>query len=155
MPADFKNYVSFLHNLRAALDTSGTVYCLSITLVRSGDFSVIKHGRASLIIVVQPSSYWYMQNFDIVNIEPIVDWLVSVICSIHKCLKLKTTRFNVMTYDLHGTWDAGDPYIGSIVLAHTNLTEIDQALSLLWRNNINPAKVNMGLGFYGRSMFTT
>lgn len=35
--------------------------------------------------------------------------------------------------------------------AHTNLTEIDQSLKLLWRNNINPSKVVLGLGFYGRS----
>ena len=28
----------------------------------------------------------YMQNFDIVALEKVVDW------------------FNVMTYDLHGTW---------------------------------------------------
>lgn len=33
----------------------------------------------------------------------------------------------------------------------TNWTEIDEALQLLWRNNIKPANVNMGLGFYGRS----
>ena len=71
-----------------------------------------------------------MRNFDIVNIEPSIDW------------------FNIMTYDLHGT---GDPYIGDVALAHTNLTEIIQSLDLLWRNNINPSKVTMGLGFYGRS----
>ncbi len=47
-----------------------------------------------------------MRNFDIVSIDPIVDW------------------FNIMTYDLHGTWDAEDPFIGSIVLAHTNLTVV-------------------------------
>ncbi|KAL5348029.1 hypothetical protein ACLOAV_006509 [Pseudogymnoascus australis] len=58
--------------------------------------------------------------------EPILDW------------------FNVMTYDLHGTWDAGVKSIGNIVQAHTNLTEINLALQLLWRNNIDPAKVNMG-----------
>ena len=39
----------------------------------------------------------------------------------------------------------------AFVLAHTNLTEIDESLKLLWRNNINPAKVVLGLGFYGRS----
>jgi len=60
--------------------------------------------------------------------------------------------FNVMTYDLHGTWDRDVKSIGNIVQAHTNLTEINMALSLLWRNNIDPANVNMGLGFYGRSM---
>ena len=34
---------------------------------------------------------------------------------------------------------------------HTNLTEIDQALDLLWRNNIDSTKVILGLAFYGRS----
>lgn len=59
----------------------------------------------------------------------------------------------MMTYDLHGTWDGTDPNIGAVALAHTNLTEIKQSLDLLWRNNIDPGKVNMGLGFYGRSEF--
>ncbi|PQE17041.1 glycoside hydrolase family 18 protein [Rutstroemia sp. NJR-2017a BBW] len=111
-PADLKNYVTFLKKLRQALNSSGYLLGLSITL---------------------PSSYWYMQDFDIVAIDPIVDW------------------FNVMTYDLHGTWDSDDPFIGAVALAHTNLTEIKQSLDLLWRNNIDPARVNLGLGFYGRS----
>ncbi|RMD42700.1 hypothetical protein DV735_g2390, partial [Chaetothyriales sp. CBS 134920] len=111
-PEDFANYVSFLTNLKAALGTGGKQYGLTITL---------------------PSSYWYMRNFDIKGIEPIVDW------------------FNVMTYDLHGTWDSTDPYIGAVVNAHTNLTEITQMMDLLWRNHIDPSKVVMGTGFYGRS----
>lgn len=49
-----------------------------------------------------------------------------------------------------GVWDASDP-IGSVVLAHTNLAEIALALDLFWRNGIDPAKINLGLGFYGRS----
>ncbi|KKK25249.1 hypothetical protein ARAM_003184 [Aspergillus rambellii] len=110
--ADFANYVSFLKNLKNALGSGGHKYGLTITL---------------------PSSYWYMQNFDIKSIAPLVDW------------------FNVMTYDLHGTWDSTDPYIGSVVNAHTNLTEIKQTLDLLWRNDIDPSKVVMGIGFYGRS----
>lgn len=36
-------------------------------------------------------------------------------------------------------------------IAHTNLTEITTALDLLWRNHINPSKVNFGLAFYARS----
>ncbi|KAL9608377.1 MAG: hypothetical protein Q9167_006791 [Letrouitia subvulpina] len=80
-----------------------------------------------------PSSYWYLRNFDIVSIAQQIDW------------------FNLMTYDLHGTWDSTDKYIGAVVNAHTNLTEIDQTLDLLWRNNIDPDKVVLGLGFYGRS----
>jgi hypothetical protein len=35
-----------------------------------------------------------------------------------------------------GTWDSTNPYIGPVVGAHTNLTEIDLTMDLLWRNNI-------------------
>jgi chitinase len=58
---------------------------------------------------------------------------------------------NLMAYDLHGTWDGPEDQIGSIVLAHTNLSEIDTALSLFWRNGVDPGKINLGIGFYGRS----
>ncbi|KAK0630523.1 glycoside hydrolase superfamily [Bombardia bombarda] len=111
-PEDFENFPRFLRNLRAALNLSGWKFGISITL---------------------PSSYWYLRHFDIVAIDPIVDFL------------------NVMTYDLHGTWDSNSPWIGAVALAHTNITEIDISLDLLWRNNINPAKINLGIGFYGRS----
>ncbi|KAK3691994.1 hypothetical protein B0T22DRAFT_474971 [Podospora appendiculata] len=109
-PADHQNYVSFLKNLRNALGQGGRRYGLTITL---------------------PSSYWYMQNFDIKAMEPLVDW------------------FNMMTYDIHGTWDSTNPYIGPHVNSHTNLTEIQLTMDLLWRNKIDPAKVVMGMGFYG------
>lgn len=38
-----------------------------------------------------------------------------------------------------------------MLAAHTNLTEIQLALDLLWRNDIDPSKVVLGIGFYGRS----
>ncbi|XWW92081.1 hypothetical protein V2A60_000003 [Cordyceps javanica] len=115
-PSDFANYVSFLKDLRSALGGSGHNYGLTLTL---------------------PSSYWYMQHFDIQQLEKTVDW------------------FNVMTYDLHGTWDSTDRFIGPVVNAHTNLTEIDLTMDLFWRNNIKPSKIVMGLGFYGRSFTLT
>lgn len=57
---------------------------------------------------------------------------------------------NLMSYDLHGVWDSDNP-IGNHVLSHTNLTEIDLALDLFWRNDVEPSKIVLGLGFYGRS----
>lgn len=59
--ADFDNYVNFVSRLRERLNNLGATKGLSITL---------------------PASYWYLRGFDIVNIEPYVDW------------------FNVMTYDI-------------------------------------------------------
>ncbi|KAL7622471.1 hypothetical protein AAE478_007977 [Parahypoxylon ruwenzoriense] len=87
------------------------------------------------ISITLPASYWYLKGFDISSLEPHIDW------------------FNIMTYDIHGVWDSTVKSIGSVARAHTNLTEIQQALELLWRNNINPERVVMGLGFYGRSRF--
>ncbi|KAI9775414.1 MAG: hypothetical protein M1839_001109 [Geoglossum umbratile] len=111
-PEDFANYPTFLRNLRNAFHAAGHNYGVTITC---------------------PSSFWYLQHFDIVALEKEVDW------------------FNMMMYDLHGTWDSTDVWTGPYVKAHTNMTEIDASLKLLWRNNINPAKVVLGLGFYGRS----
>ncbi|KAK5011402.1 hypothetical protein LTR28_003418 [Elasticomyces elasticus] len=79
-----------------------------------------------------PSSYWYLRWFDLPGMVKYVDWI------------------NLMTYDLHGVWDAGNP-IGSIVQGHTNLTEIKAATELFWRVNIPASKISMGIGFYGRS----
>ncbi|TPX09628.1 uncharacterized protein E0L32_009229 [Thyridium curvatum] len=118
--ADFSNYVSFLRNIRSRLNQMGVPMGLSITLRCFGH-------------VEQPASYWYLQRFDIVEMEPYVDW------------------FNIMTYDIHGVWDSTVKSIGSFAYAHTNLTEINSGLELLWRNSINPGRVNLGLGFYGRS----
>lgn len=49
-----------------------------------------------------------------------------------------------------GVWDANNP-IGSIVQGHSNLTEIKMTADLLWRNEVRPDQVVLGLGFYGRS----
>ncbi|CAD0088215.1 unnamed protein product, partial [Aureobasidium mustum] len=85
------------------------------------------------VSITIPSSYWYMRHFDIQNIAKTIDW------------------FNIMTYDIHGTWDGTIKSLGPIVQPHTNLTEINESLNLLWRNDIDPAQVVLGLGYYGRS----
>jgi GH18 family chitinase len=38
-----------------------------------------------------------------------------------------------------------------VVGAHTNLTEIKSALDLMWRAGVDPSRVVLGVGFYGRS----
>jgi hypothetical protein len=69
----------------------------------------------------------------------------------HSVHTAQTTCSKLIIF-LDGGWDADDPWIGSIVNAHTNLTEIKMAMDLLWRNDIEPSQVTMGLGFYGRSV---
>ena len=106
---DTANYVSLAAELRAAF---GTKYGISMTL---------------------PTSYWYLQHFDLLGIQKSVDW------------------FNLMAYDLHGIWDAQSKFVGPYIAPHTNITEIDLGLDLLWRSGVDPAKVVMGQGWYGRS----
>ncbi|EPS96901.1 hypothetical protein FOMPIDRAFT_1080285, partial [Fomitopsis schrenkii] len=108
-PADTANYVTFMKAVKTAF---GSNYGLSFTA---------------------PSSYWYLQHF---NITGLLQWADFV---------------NVMTYDLHGVWDGNDPWIGSIVLAHTNLTEIKVTLQLFENIKVDWSQVNIGFGFYGRS----
>jgi hypothetical protein len=68
---------------------------------------------------------------------------------------MKNLLLNSMSYDLHGTWDKTNKWVGPYLNAHTNLTEIKEAMNLLWRNDINPDKVVLGLGFYGRAFTAT
>lgn len=69
--ADTENYISLISQLRETFDASGESYGISFTI---------------------PTSYWYMQNFDIPNmLQGGADWA------------------NLMGYDLHGVWDGHDP----------------------------------------------
>jgi chitinase len=52
-----------------------------------------------------------------------------------------------MSYDLHGTWDADSQFVGPNIAPHTNLTEIDLGLGLLWRAGVAASKVVLGQGW--------
>ncbi|KAF9888495.1 hypothetical protein FE257_008602 [Aspergillus nanangensis] len=80
-----------------------------------------------------PASFWYLRWFDVNGMQSHLDW------------------FNIMTYDIHGVWDADSKFTGPYVRPHTNLTDIDKGLDLLWRAGVEPSKVNLGLAWYGRS----
>lgn len=91
-------------------------------------------GTTYTISFTTPASYWYLQTFQVNDMLLAgADWTM------------------MMTYDLHGVWDGNDPYIGKVLGAHTNLTEIKIGLDLLWRTDVDPSQVVMGMGFYGRS----
>ncbi|KAJ7467040.1 hypothetical protein FB451DRAFT_1340516 [Mycena latifolia] len=72
---------------------------------------------------IAPSSFWYLQHFDLPGLMQYADWV------------------NIMTYGLPGTWDGTDPYIGPLVLAHTNLTEITMMLLLFNNVGIDPSQI--------------
>ncbi|KAJ3559303.1 hypothetical protein NM688_g429 [Phlebia brevispora] len=111
-PADIENYPLLMQIICTVFDASGHSLGLTFTA---------------------PSSFWYLQNFNLPALLESADWI------------------NLMTYDLHGVWDAKDVYIGAIVQAHTNLTEIKESVQLFLRVEVPLDRVVLGLGFYGRS----
>lgn len=89
--------------------------------------------KANLIQKEVTHSEADLQHFDIQRLERSVNW------------------FNIISYDIHGSWDIDNRFTGPFLNSHTNLTEIQMALDLLWRNDINPDKVVLGMSFYSRS----
>ncbi|KAG9251358.1 putative class V chitinase [Emericellopsis atlantica] len=89
------------------------------------------------VSVTLPASFWYLQHFDIKKLSKYVDF------------------FNMMTYDFHGVWDKPNKWVGPYLNSHTNLTEIKDGMDLLWRNDISPSKVTLGMAFYGRGFTAT
>ncbi|KAI0108999.1 carbohydrate-binding module family 18 [Nemania sp. FL0031] len=102
-----------------------------VTLLKELDDVNKQQPEKYVVSFTAPTSYWYLRWFDLKAVD-YVDWV------------------NVMSYDLHGTWDSTNP-IGNHIYAHTNLTEIKNALDLFWRNDVPANKLNFGFGFYGRS----
>lgn len=84
------------------------------------------------ISVAIPSSYWYLRWFKPKEMEPYVDY------------------FGLMSYDLHGSWDADVKNIGKVVYGQTNIPEIANWTLPLWYDGLDPAKINFGLAYYGR-----
>ncbi|KAL6910196.1 glycosyl hydrolases family 18 domain-containing protein [Trichoderma evansii] len=103
-----------------------------VALLKELRAAITSSGHNYTVTFTAPTSYWHLRHFDIKNMASYVDWI------------------NLMSYDLHGIWDSANP-IGSHVLAHTNLTEIDLALDLFWRAEIEPSSIVLGLAFYGRT----
>jgi GH18 family chitinase len=81
---------------------------------------------------VLPQDLGYLQGIDVKSLAEYVDW------------------FNVLTYDLHGHWDAKTPELGPKIRPHTDLKELDQHLNALWETGVKPSKFALGLAYYGR-----
>ncbi|KAJ5629564.1 hypothetical protein N7528_003221 [Penicillium herquei] len=114
---------------RGGSDSDGVNYTTFLEELRA---AIDASGKEYIVTFTAPTSYWYLRHFDLKAMTNYVDWV------------------NLMAYDLHGVWDSDNP-IGNQVLAHTNLTEIDLALDLFWRVEVDPSAIVLGLGFYGRS----
>ncbi|KAL4860892.1 hypothetical protein BDV12DRAFT_204588 [Aspergillus spectabilis] len=111
-PQDFENYVTLVREMRERFD---------------------EYNRGWGISMAIPASYWYLQHFDVSELQKHVSW------------------FNLMSYDMRGRWDMENEWTGPYVFGHTNITEIERGVDLLRRNSINLRNVNLGMGFHGRT----
>lgn len=114
---------------RGGSDADGVNYAQLLKELRA---AITASGRDYLVTFTSPTSYWYLRHFDLKAMADNADWI------------------NLMAYDIHGVWDSSNP-VGNHVLAHTNLTDIDLALDLFWRVDVDPSSIVLGLGFYGRT----
>ncbi|KAF8064315.1 glycoside hydrolase superfamily [Lyophyllum atratum] len=105
--ADGQNFLALLQELYAATSSRGLQISFTV-----------------------PASFWYLQQFPIVEMQDYTNWI------------------NVMTYDIHGSWDIK---FGTGVLPHTAIPEINAAVNMLLKAGVNIGKINLGIGFYGRS----
>ena len=55
-----------------------------------------------------------------------------------------------MAYDLHGFWDANTPTVGPYIRPQTDIREIQNDTLPLWFDALSPAKLNLGIAYYGR-----
>jgi GH18 family chitinase len=91
------------------------------------------------ISVAAPASYWYLKGFPIADIAKVVDYIV------------------FMTYDLHGIWDEGNSYSqdgcpgGNCLRSDINMTETQNALSMITKAGVPSNKIMVGTTSYGRT----
>ncbi|KAF2751189.1 glycoside hydrolase family 18 protein [Sporormia fimetaria CBS 119925] len=90
------------------------------------------YGKEFGISVAIPASFPYMKGFDLEGMQEYVD------------------SFNLMTYDLHGVWDANFEGLGPYMFPHTSLADMQKSLIPLWFSRVDTKKVNFGLARYGR-----
>ncbi|KAF1992565.1 glycoside hydrolase family 18 protein [Aulographum hederae CBS 113979] len=79
-----------------------------------------------------PSHAWYLRWYKLDNIVLYTDFI------------------NMMSYDLHSAWERPNPGVAE-VYGHTNLTEIDSAISILLQHGANASMINLGIAFYSRT----
>ncbi|KAH7020780.1 glycoside hydrolase superfamily [Microdochium trichocladiopsis] len=88
-------------------------------------------GRRFGISMVLPHHKPYLMEYDLKALEPYVD------------------SFGFMAYDLHGIWEKGSDGTGK-VQGQADIREIGMAMTPLWSAGVDPAKINLGLPYYGR-----
>ncbi|KAJ8520186.1 hypothetical protein ONZ45_g2971 [Pleurotus djamor] len=101
-----------------------------LELMKEFKAQIAASGRKVELSFTAPASFWYLQQFPIKEVQKYTDWI------------------NLMTYDIHGSWDIK---FGIGVLPHTAIPEVNTAVNMFLKAGVSLNKINLGIGFYGRS----
>ncbi|KAJ8519521.1 hypothetical protein ONZ45_g3508 [Pleurotus djamor] len=101
-----------------------------LALMRELQARIASSGRRVEVSFTVPASFWYLQQFPIAELQRYTTWI------------------NLMTYDIHGSWDIK---FNTGVLPHTAIPEVNAAVNMLLKAGVSLPKINLGIGFYGRS----
>ncbi|KAL1866812.1 hypothetical protein VTK73DRAFT_4511 [Phialemonium thermophilum] len=121
----------------AASETEGLDYLKFLATLKG------KLPAGTTLSIAAPASYWYLKQFPIDRMAKVLDYLV------------------LMTYDLHGQWDAGNQWSdpgcpeGNCLRSHVNRTETLNALAMVTKAGVPANKVVVGVASYGRSFKMT
>ena len=94
-------------------------------------------GKQYLLSIAAPAGDYASTHFELDQIYPYLDWV------------------NLMTYDIHGTWDTitnfNAPLYNSSSNPIKNDTSVDSSVMAYLKTGLPPQKLNVGVPFYGIS----
>ncbi|KAF8742164.1 hypothetical protein RHS02_03328, partial [Rhizoctonia solani] len=124
---DWGEFSKYPGTERGGVEADGKNFLL---LMKELQAAIKASGKRVEVSFTAPASYWYLQQFPIKDLQEYTDWI------------------NLMTYDIHGSWDIK---FNTGVLPHTAIPEVNQAVNMMLKAGVRMGKINLGIGFYGRS----
>jgi chitinase len=94
-----------------------------------------QNDRHYLLTAAVPASPVLYQNFELKELADVLDWM------------------NIMAYDYHGAWDTATNFNAPLYRAtgdDSEINNVDATVKGYLAAGVPPAKINLGLPFYGR-----
>ena len=95
--------------------------------------------RSYLLTAAVPAGAWLVQNYELTELAPLVDW------------------FNVMTYDFSGAWSKATNFTAPLYRAKNDpypTNNVDATVQAYLKAGVLPHKITLGIPFYGRGWTT-